>query len=153
MQSVVAPALMLVAGMGIPLMAALNADLGARLQSPLAAVAVLCSVALAATLGLMALQPRPHWHALTSAPPGLFLAGILFVLYIAGITWIAPRIGLGNAVLMVLVGQLVSAAVIDHLGLLNAMPASISVRRAIGLCLVGIGAVLARKESASGVAN
>ena len=90
MQSLVAPALMLVAGMGIPLMAALNADLGARLQSPLASVAVLCSVALAATLGLMALQPRPHWHALTAAPPALFLSGVLFVPVISGRAHQAP---------------------------------------------------------------
>jgi transporter family-2 protein len=153
MQSFVAPALMLVAGMGIPLMAALNADLGARLQSPLAAAAVLCSVALAATLGLMALQPRPHWHALTSAPPVLFLAGILFVFYIAGITWAAPSIGLGNAVLLVLVGQLISAAVIDHFGLVNAMPAPMSLRRALGLCLVVMGAVLARKNFVADLAH
>lgn len=153
MSGLIVPALMLVAGMCIPLMAALNADLGVRLHSPLAAVAVLCCVALAATLGLMALQPRPQWNALTSAPPVLFFAGFLFVFYITGITSSAPTIGLGNAVLLVLVGQLVSAAMIDHFGFVNATPTPLSVRRAIGLFLVGTGAMLARKEIVSGIAN
>ncbi|MCZ8098065.1 MAG: DMT family transporter [Burkholderiales bacterium] len=148
MQGLLAHILMLVAGVGIPVMAALNAHLGARLQSPLAAVAVLSGVALVFTLGLMATQPRANWQALSSAPPPLLLAGLLFVLYIGGITWTAPRIGLGNAVLMVLVGQLVSAALIDHFGLAGAIAAPLTFQRVTGLSLVVIGALLARKDLA-----
>jgi transporter family-2 protein len=153
MWNAVAPALMLLAGMGIPLMAALNADLGIRLQSALAAVVVLCGVALTVTLGLMALQPRPNWQALASAPPASLLAGVLFVLYIASITWAAPRIGLGHAVLMVLVGQLIGAALIDHFGLFGAMPTHMNLRRFIGLCLVVLGAVLSRANHVAEVGN
>lgn len=147
MSNAVTSALMFLAGMGIPLMAALNADLGTRLQSALAAVAVLCSVALTVTLMIIALRPRPNWQALASVPPASFAAGGLFVLYIASITWAAPRIGLGQAVLIVLVGQLISSALIDHFGLWNALPSPISSRRALGILLILAGAILTQKNA------
>lgn len=138
--------LMLVAGIGIPVMAAINASMGAGLQSPIAAVAVLCAVALVTSLGLLLLLPKPDWTALVSQPPAHYLAGCLFILYIGGITIAAPRIGVGNSVLLVLLGQLVSAAVIDHFGLFGAPVAAFNKTRAIGLLLVAAGVLLARKN-------
>jgi transporter family-2 protein len=40
--------------------------------------------------------------------------------YVLSITYIAPTFGVGNAVFFVLLGQLVSAAIIDHFGLFGA---------------------------------
>lgn len=96
---------------------------------------------------------RPNWHALTAAPLASFLAGVLFVLYIASITWAVPRIGLGTAALMVLVGQLISAALIDHVGSIVARPTNLTLRRSIGLSLVVLGAVLARTNHIWNVVN
>jgi transporter family-2 protein len=138
--------LMLIAGMGIPIMAAINASVGANIQSPVAAVAVLCGVALLATLSLLLFLPKPNWTDLVSQPPGYYLAGLLFILYIGGITIAAPRIGVGNAVLLVLLGQLVSAALIDHFGLFGAPVATFNKTRALGLLLVALGVLLARKN-------
>ena len=44
------------------------------------------------------------------------------VFYILSITTIAPKFGIGNAVFFVLIGQLASAAVIDHFAFFAANP-------------------------------
>jgi transporter family-2 protein len=42
-------------------------------------------------------------------------------------TWVAPKFGVGNAICMVLLGQLISMAIIDHYGLLGALKQTISI--------------------------
>lgn len=129
--------LMLVAGVGIPVMAAMNANMGQHLGNPIAAVTILCAVALAAAIALLVLQPQPAgFEKLASAPRASFIAGFFFIFYIASITYAAPKIGLGNAVVMVLVGQVIAAALIDHFGLFGAESFPITLRRLAGFGLL-----------------
>ncbi|MEM1378245.1 MAG: DMT family transporter, partial [Pseudomonadota bacterium] len=72
-------ALMLAAGIGIPIMAALNAGLATHLNNTIAAVAVLCSVALAASLAILFASGRANWDGLASAPKPFLLGGFLFI--------------------------------------------------------------------------
>ena len=131
---------MLLAGIGIPVLAALNAALGVRLGSPVAAAAVLFVVALSATLAVLVLSGQPRaLSGIATAPRHLLLAGCLVAFYILGITFVAPRFGLGNAVFFVLLGQLISAAVIDHFGLFGAQISPLSLTRALGIGLMGLG--------------
>jgi bacterial/archaeal transporter family-2 protein len=139
-------AIMFAAGVGIPVLAALNAQLGARVGSPAAAAVVLFVVALAAAGATLALTAGPQ--ALARLPPQprhLFLAGLLVAFYVLSITWIAPRFGVGNAVFFVLLGQLVSAAVIDHFGLMTALPKPLSPTRAAGIALMAAGVLLTQR--------
>ena len=124
---------MLAAGIGIPVLAALNAGLGTRLGSPVAAAAILFVVALGTTLLILALKGVPSLAVVITAPKHLFLAGLLVAFYILSITFIAPKFGVGNAVFFVLLGQLISAALIDHFGLFGARisPLSLSADTAI----------------------
>ena len=142
--------LMFAAGFGIPMMANLNAGLNVRLSSPFAAVVVLTlvtfatsSIVLLMTHGVAAL---PKANDFKTIPPIYFLGGVLFVFYITSITWAAPKIGLGNAIFVVLLGQLTSATVIDHFGLFGAIQSSITPKRILGLAVMVIGIILARKE-------
>ena len=71
-------ALMFAAGMGIPLLAALNAALGQRIGSPIAAGAVLCAVAFITALAVLLVTGQGA--ALAKAPgqpPVLLLAGCM----------------------------------------------------------------------------
>ncbi|MDX5382609.1 MAG: DMT family transporter [Rhodobacterales bacterium] len=136
---------MLAAGLGIPILAALNAGLGTRLGSPVAAAAILFSVALSVTLILLALKGLPALAALITAPKHLFLAGLLVAFYILSITFIAPKFGVGNAVFFVLLGQLISAALIDHFGLFGARVSPLSLSRAGGITLMAAGVFLTQK--------
>jgi len=130
---------MLAAGVGIPILAALNAALGVRIGSPVAAGAVLFSVALGATaLVLLITGPAPVMQAI-HAPRHMFLAGLLVAFYVLSITYVAPHFGVGNAVFFVLLGQLVSAAAIDHFGLFGAQISPLSLTRTAGIGLMAAG--------------
>ena len=138
---------MLFAGMGIPLLAALNAQLGVRLGSPAAAAVVLFVVAFLAALATLAVTAGPAALATVPAQPRhLFLAGLLVAFYVLSITWIAPRFGVGNAVFFVLLGQLASAAIIDHFGLFGAVVKPLGLMRAAGIAAMAAGVMLATQS-------
>lgn len=139
-------AIMLAAGIGVPVLAALNAALGTRLGSPVAAGAILFMVALSATLVVLVLFDRPSAIGnANSAPKHLFIAGLLVAFYVLSITFVAPRFGVGNAVFFVLLGQLISAALIDHFGLFGARISPLSMTRALGISLMAAGVFLTQQ--------
>lgn len=137
--------IMFAAGLGIPVLAALNAALGRQIGAPATAAVVLFCVALsAAALTSIATGAR-GWSRLAEAPPHLFLAGLLVAFYVLSVTWIAPRFGIGNAVFFVLVGQLVSAALIDRFGLFGALPQPLTAERLAGIACMICGVWLTQR--------
>ena len=137
--------IMVLAGIGIPVLAALNAQLGGRIGSPAAAATVLFVVAFVTSL-VVALVVAPQGFAkLGAAPKHLFLAGVLIAFYVLSITFIAPHFGVGNAVFFVLLGQLISAALIDHFGLFGAQVSPVGLTRAAGIAVMAIGVWLTQQ--------
>jgi transporter family-2 protein len=137
--------LMFAAGLGIPVLAALNAALGRHVGAPFTAGVVLFTVALLAALAVSLLTGSGGWERLPSAPRHTFLAGLLVAFYVLSITWVAPRFGIGNAVFFVLIGQLVSAALIDRFGLFGAPIQALTPMRMAGLGLMAMGVVLTQR--------
>lgn len=136
---------MLLAGIGIPLLAALNAGLGRTIGSPAAAATVLFVVALlVATITMLVTAPGAL-PKVAGAPKHLLLAGVLIAFYVLSITWIAPSFGVGNAVFFVLIGQLISAAIIDHFGLFGAQVTPFSASRGFGIALMAAGVFVTQK--------
>lgn len=137
---------MLAAGIGIPVLAALNAQLGNRIGSPAAAATILFIVALCATTAILVLTTGVTPLANVPAQPRyLLLAGFLVAFYVLSITWIAPRFGVGNAIFCVLLGQLLAASVIDHFGLLGAVARPLTLMRASGVGLMALGVLLTQR--------
>lgn len=137
--------LMTVVGMGIPVAAALNAGLGQHIASPVAASAILFGVGFVMTgivLAFVGLPPRGVFAGLS---PFYYLAALGVVFYILSVTWSAPRIGVGNAIFFVLLGQLVAAAAIDHFGLFGALKTTLTAKRALGLLVMAVGVYLAKR--------
>lgn len=137
--------LMLLAGIGVPLLAALNAALGTRIGSPAAAATVLFVVALLSSAAVTLLTGSEALRALAGAPRHLFLGGVLIAFYVLTITYVAPRFGVGNAVFFVLLGQLISAAAIDHFGLFGARVSPVSATRLLGIALMAAGVFVTQK--------
>jgi transporter family-2 protein len=136
--------LMLGAGVGIPVMAALSATLGTKYESPAFAASVLFLVALSISVTFLfavegGLKPFPK----TSLPFYFYLGGVFVAFYVLSVTWVAPRFGVGNAVAFVLLGQLISMAIIDQFGLLGAIKHAITLPRLTGLILMSVGVFLA----------
>lgn len=131
---------MLVAGLGIPVMAALNGGLGVKLESPALAATVLFCVGLAvAVVYLLSTEGIPTQLYLPATPWYFYLGGFFVMFYILSITWIAPHFGVSNAVSFVLLGQLIAMSVIDHYGWLGATQYTLSYKRVIGLILMAVG--------------
>lgn len=137
--------MMLIVGMGIPVTAALNAVVGTDLSSPLAASTILFGLGFILTALMLAFVGAPPLHALSKVPLWAFAAVLGVFFYVLSVTWSAPRIGVGNAIFFVLLGQLIAAATIDHFGLFGAIKTSLTARRALGLLVMAIGVYLAKK--------
>lgn len=139
-------AMMFVVGVSIPLMAALNGGLGRQIASPYAATFILFCVGLVLSFGLMMANGGfPALDKFRGVPPYAYVGAVVVVSYIASITWAGPRIGVGNAVFFVLLGQVVAAAAVDHFALLSAAPALVTPRRLMGIAVMALGVYLARK--------
>jgi transporter family-2 protein len=136
---------MLIAGVGIPIMAALNARLGTALGSPLLAVFILIVISAVLMTFYMTASGFPAL-SLPAIPAYYYLGGLFFILYIVSITAIAPHFGVGNAVFFVLLGQLVSSALIDHFGLFGAVRTPLDLTRLAGLVLMAVAVFLSVKR-------
>ena len=137
--------MMLVVGMGIPITAALNSVLGTHLGSPVAASVILFAIGFVLTALVLAFVGLPPSNAFSGVPLWSYAAALGVVFYVLSVTWSAPRIGVGNAIFFVLLGQLIAAATIDHFGLFGALQTSLTAKRALGLLVMAIGVYLAKK--------
>jgi transporter family-2 protein len=136
-------ALMILAGVGIPTMAALNSGLGVRIGSPWAAAFILFAMGTAISGIALAVNGLPK--APFGAPPGFYAGGLLVAFYVLSITWAAPRMGVGNAIFFVLLGQIIAASAIDHFALFGASRSPLTMQRVLGIVFMLVGVFLARR--------
>jgi len=139
---------MILAGCGIPIMAAMNAGVGAKIQNPVFATTILIIVALTVSLLMLFLSASEIKVSIpNSVPLHYYLAGFLFLFYISTISWIAPKFGFANAITFVFIGQMISMCAIDHFGLFNAVHYSFNWQRLIGLLLMIVGIFIVVKKA------
>jgi transporter family-2 protein len=140
--------IMLIAGICVPILAVLNAGLRKELGSAPAAYVILSLVALVTSaVILLATGPQAILNTFSSSKH-LFFGGVLFIVYILSITFIAPKFGLGNAIFFILLGQILSASIIDHFGLFGAISQSLSYQRITGIFIMVLGIWLTQNNSA-----
>ena len=139
-------ALSTVGGILIPIMAALSGGLGRTLDNPWMAAAIVSGGGFALTLAFALLNGGANisWESLQQTKPAQLLAGAGFAFYLLSITWVGPRFGIGNAVMFVLAGQIISSAAIDHFGLFGAPQKPIDLLRAVGLVVMASGIAIAQ---------
>jgi transporter family-2 protein len=140
-------AMMFAAGIGIPIFAAFNSGLSKQLGSPFAATAVTFGVGLIIALVLVAITGAPPRSAFTFETPYIWFGAVFMLFYATSVAYAAPRIGLGNAIFFVLLGQIVAAAAIDHFGWLGAIHSALTPKRMLGIAVMAVGLYLARKPA------
>lgn len=145
-------ALALFAGVMIPVMAALSGALGRGFGNPAYAALITAGVGFAGVLAftLISGAQAPSLTALRAASPLQLAAGLGMALYICSITFLAPRFGVGNAIMLVVAGQIISAAFIDHWGLFGGPHKPIDWLRAFGLVVMVIGVAIAQLAANGG---
>jgi transporter family-2 protein len=76
------------------------------------------------------------------APAWMWLGGLMGLTVVFTITFAQPRIGATATIGILIAGQLVAGAAIDRFGLFGVDRIAISLPRAAGIVLLGIGAAL-----------
>lgn len=129
------------AGVLIPVMAALNARTAKILGEPLHATFVLFAVGViaAGAASLIFIGRLPSPTALRSVPPTNFVGGCIVGFYIFSVTMLVPRFGVGNAILFVMTAQVFTSAAIDHFGWLGVATRPLNPLRLGGLSLMLVG--------------
>lgn len=140
----------LAAGAGIPVMASLNGALARTLGNTPAAAAVLFLVGfLVCGLVLLTTGGASSLARLFQSPPSLFAGGLIVAFYILSVTHLAPRFGVANTILFVMVAQIVTSSLIDHFGVFGASQRPITIQRLAGLAIILAGLVLTQTRQAT----
>ncbi|HBQ91902.1 MAG TPA: EamA-like transporter family protein, partial [Erythrobacter sp.] len=119
--------------------------LGQQLGGPVAATAVTFAIGFVIATAMLVFTGFPAASTFTFERPWLWIGAVVMLFYATSVAYSAPRIGLGNAIFFVLLGQIVAAAIIDHFGLLGSIQSAITPKRALGLAVMAFGLYLARK--------
>src|SRR5438270_2002144 len=111
-------ALTLFSGALIPVQAAANAALSRSLGGiPYAALSLFLLAAIVTGAGiLISGSGAPSVSALRAAPWWGYAGGFIITFYIFTITFVAPRLGVGTAIALIVTGQIIAALAIDHFG-------------------------------------
>ncbi|ESP90678.1 MULTISPECIES: DMT family transporter [Pseudoalteromonas] len=141
--------IMFIAGLGIPIMAALNGGLSNKLQNTALAAVILLFVGLCIALTyLFTTSGVPKTFYATGTPWYFYFGGCFVMFYILTISWVAPKFGIANAIAFVLLGQLIAMVVIDHFGFFGAKQYTLDYKRLAGLTLMiaGIALILSKPQ-------
>ncbi|MCI5050099.1 MAG: DMT family transporter [Rickettsiales bacterium] len=136
--------IMILAGIGIPIMATLNSRLGVGLSSPVLAAAAVATSALGLCLFIL-LFFKGFKATPTDLPFYYYVGGVLFGIYVISITYVAPHFGIANSIFCVLLGQAACSIVIDHYGLFGTPVYTFSSSRLIGMLLMIAGLFFVRR--------
>ncbi len=143
--------LSLLGGVLIPITAALSGAVGRTLGSPVVAAGLTVAGAFLVILAYGLLTGSTAglgWRELAKLPAVQWLAGLGIAFYLLSITYVGPRFGVGNAIVLVVAAQIASSAAIDHFGLFGAPHKPIDALRALGLFVMVVGVVIAQYAAA-----
>ena len=121
----------------------MNSLVSRYLGSPVAANAVLYSVALTTTILVLVLSGDFRAvQQLKTVPTYLFLAGVMSAFIVLGTTFLIPRIGPRRLFILQISGQVVMAMVVSHFGMLESPQDPLTMRKLVGAALLVLGAVV-----------
>jgi transporter family-2 protein len=138
--------LVLAAGGMVALQAPTNAMLARAGGSPVLAALISFMVGTAVLLIVWLISGnRPGEAALARLPWYAWLGGIYGAIYVGIAAYAAPKIGLASLITIGIAGQIVSAMVLDHFGVLGLPKDPFSFVRLAGAALVVAGVILVRR--------
>lgn len=141
--SVLALLIAAVAGMAMAIQGSLNASLG-KIIGTLETTLVVHVVGLAVIVPALYLfrLGRGNLYLLKDAPWYTYLGGVLGVLIIFGVAVSIPRAGVANATTAIIIGQLITALLIDHFGLFGLEKVPFTAWKGLGLACLAAGGYL-----------
>jgi len=123
MESIVLIVFAIVVGMLLPIQAASNAGVSRYFGD--VSYAVLISFVIGIVLiSSYILITRPSLNTNLSelaVPNYILFGGVISVIYTIAITYLSPRLGVGNTLFIIVVGQMSAALVVDHFGIFESV--------------------------------
>ena len=138
-----------ISGALIPVQAASNAALARVIGGnvPFAALTLFITAALATGVVVLASgRGVPDVATLKEAPWWSYSGGLIVAFYVFTITFLSPRLGVGNAIALIVAGQVFSALTIDHFGLMRSLTFALTPARVLGALLMVAGVFLALRR-------
>ena len=141
----------------LPILVVLLAGIGLAIQPPTNAALVKASgslwlgslvsfaVGTIVLLGVWAATDRTMPAALKGAPGWAWLGGLYGACFVAALAYAAPRLGLASTLTITVAGQLGTAILLDHFGLLGLKIEPVSPARIGGVVPVLAGVLLVRR--------
>lgn len=135
-----------ISGAFLPIQAGLNTKLGESGKSPIHASMISFMVGVVA-LALYIIFTRQTFSlaGLKTAPVYAWVGGILGAFYVTVIILSFPKLGPGLTFGLVVAGQMVISALLEHFNILVAQPHPLSFMRIVGILLVIGGVIIIRR--------
>lgn len=134
----------LVAGVALATQSAINTQL-AKAMSGEAVIATFISFAVGTiVLFFIAWVKTDLWgnlSAIPSQPWWKLIGGVLGAVVVFTTVLLAPKLGITAMLFFIIVGQLITAATIDHFGLIGMPIREVNITKFIGLIIVAFGLV------------
>jgi len=121
----------------------MNSSVSRYLGSPLTATITFYTVALAtAVIMFLLLGDVATLKNITQVPAWLYLTGFVSAFIVFAITFLIPKLGARQLVILSIAGQLVMAMIVSHLGMLESPKDPITLKKVVGAGLLFAGAVV-----------
>lgn len=121
----------------------MNSSVAKYLGSPITANITFYLVALVTSLLIFAVYGNFETiNNIKNVPPYLFLTGFISAFIVLGVTFLIPKIGVRQLVILSIAGQLVMAMIVSHLGVLESPKDPITIKKIIGASLLLAGAMV-----------
>lgn len=85
---------------------------------------------------IMMFMGRGNVLQVMSLPKWQLTGGLLGAVYVIGMVFAVPKIGVASSMIAVIAGQLVTSTILDHFGVMSGKPIPIDWQRVVGLVLL-----------------
>lgn len=136
----------LLSGAAAAVQTGVNSQLRVYLNNPLQAGLISFAVG-TLVLAIVALPQGTRWSfgEMSNFPWWVWTGGALGAFFVVSAIMLVPRFGAATYLVLNLVGQMITALILDHYGLLGFPVQKISVLRALGAVFLIVGVVLIRR--------
>jgi len=135
-------------GFLLPIQGALLSRMGPQLNHPIQATLISYIGGLLTCALILGINRTayPSFQQLYAIDWYLYLAGTLGMIFVSGMLYMMPHIGVANMLVAAIVGQLCASLMIDHFGWFGGLKIEVSLSRALGVGLLLAGLFFIQRE-------
>ncbi|SHE51163.1 transporter family-2 protein [Seinonella peptonophila] len=138
--------LLLLSGFGLSIQGSINGTLG-KTVGPIQAAFVSFLVGSFSLLLVLLFIGKGNLWEVIHVPKWQLLGGVIGAIYITVLTIAVPRVGIGIAIVSVIIGQITMSMVIDHFGWFQSTQVMFNQQRLWGIAFLILGLIFIYRSS------